>query len=123
MSKGLERSIARGGLFNMTPGVKIATGKISADNKPIFREVFLLGDTAAGVDQSLAMIGVIDTLVTAYGGSKNVAGVGYTIPRPEAIADTLDVTLTVEADGEDVNVITGAAAELQGGYIVVEYTE
>ncbi len=38
MSKGLERSIARGGLFDMTIGQKTDTGRTSADNRPIFRE-------------------------------------------------------------------------------------
>ncbi len=123
MSKGLERSIARGGLFDMTIGQKTETGRTSADNRPIFREVFLLADTAAGVDQNFTPDGVIDFVVAAYGGTKNVAGKNFAIPFSDPAGDTLNIGLTVNIAGTSFDVETGTAAELQGGHVVVEYTE
>jgi hypothetical protein len=140
MSKGLERSIARGGLearmdaetdasikagslFDLTVGVKTDTGKVAPDDSPIYREVFLLGDTDAGVDQALTMIGVIDTLITAYGATKSKAGLSYVIPYVGEDEDTMSIGITVDADGETVNVVASTVAELQGGWVVVEYIE
>ena len=122
MSKGLERSIARGGLFDMTVGVKTETGKTAPDGRPIFREVFLLGDTAAGVDQALSPDGVIDQIITAYGATKSIANLQYAIPYVGE-DDTLNIGINANAAGDTVNVVAGTVAELQGGWVVVEYVE
>ena len=123
MSKGLERSIARGGLFDMTIGQKTATGRTAPDGRPIFREVFRLAVTGAGVDQNFTPDGVIDEVVAAYGATKNVAGKTFAIPYADPAGDTFNISLTVNIAGTSFDVETGTAAVLEPGWVTVEYVE